>query len=246
MALYGLRPDRRESSSSTSSIPHSTRLSELAKMRWRSPASTSARDHSRAHAAASKGVLYHSQSPERTSAHRRTHGRDPLDTGRREGLCLPRSRATTRDLPRAQRLYRTTKPTCPKADDVRSRARASPVKASSAPCCVRAPWSPVSLEAAETSPPRLVGRGVGPAHAGATRRRPGAASVKKTGRVVIVHERRGPAGSGAELARSFAEQALTSLQRRCCASPGTTRRSPTPSSTPTCRMRRASYGRSST
>ncbi|HYM81879.1 MAG TPA: alpha-ketoacid dehydrogenase subunit beta [Candidatus Limnocylindria bacterium] len=217
MALYGLRPIAEIQFVDFIYPAFDQIVSELAKMRWRSAGQYPCPVIVRApYGGGIKGGLYHSQSPEAYFCH--TAGLTvviPSTPADAKGLLLA---ALEGEDPviflEPKRLYRTTKAEVPEGRMTVPLSSAR-IAREGEQCTVLAYGAmvPVSLEAAET----VAGRGwsvevvdlrtLVPLDADQV-----LASVKKTGRVVIVHEAPRTCGFGAELAALIAEQALTSLQ----------------------------------
>jgi len=217
MALYGMRPIAEIQFVDFIYPAFDQIVSELAKMRWRSAGQYAAPVIVRApYGGGIKGGLYHSQSPEAYFCH--TAGLTvviPSTPSDAKGLLLA---ALEGEDPviflEPKRLYRTTK------EEVRegrytvplSRARTA---RSGEHCTVLAYGAmvPVAVEAATAAEAKSWSvevvdlRTLVPLDQAAV-----IESVRRTGRVVIVHEAPRTCGFGAELAALIAEQALTSLQ----------------------------------
>jgi pyruvate dehydrogenase E1 component subunit beta len=217
MALYGLKPVAEIQFVDFIYPGFDQIVSELAKMRWRSAGQYACPVVVRApYGGGIKGGLYHSQSPEAYFCH--TAGLTvviPSTPSDAKGLLLA---ALAGEDPviflEPKRLYRSTR------EEVSAERYTVPLgKARVARpgehCTVLAYGAmvPVAQEAAEAAAASgwsvevLDLRTLLPLDAEAV-----LASVRKTGRVVIVHEAPRTCGFGAELAALVAEQALTSLQ----------------------------------
>ena len=217
MALYGLKPVAEIQFVDFVYPAFDQIVSELAKMRWRSANQYSAPVVVRApYGGGIKGGLYHSQSPEAYFAH--TPGLQvviPSTPSDAKGLLLA---ALAGDDPviflEPKRLYRTTK------EDVAEGAFTTPIglartarAGEHVTVLAYGAMVPVSVEAAEAAAAKgwsvevVDLRTLVPLDAEAM-----LASVRRTGRVVIVHEAPRTCGFGAELAALVAERALTSLQ----------------------------------
>jgi 2-oxoisovalerate dehydrogenase E1 component beta subunit len=217
MALYGLRPVAEIQFVDFIYPAFDQIVSELAKMRWRSAGQYGCPVIVRApYGGGIKGGLYHSQSPEAYFCH--TAGLTvviPSTPGDAKGLLLA---ALEGDDPviflEPKRLYRTTKADVPEGRFTVPLSSARIAREGTS-CTLLAYGAmvPVCVEAAETaaqagSSVEVVDlRTLVPLDAETV-----LASVRKTGRVVIVHEAPRTGGFGAELAALIAEQALTSLQ----------------------------------
>jgi 2-oxoisovalerate dehydrogenase E1 component beta subunit len=217
MALYGLRPVAEIQFVDFIYPAFDQIVSELAKMRWRSAGQYACPVIVRApYGGGIKGGLYHSQSPEAYFCH--TAGLTvviPSTPSDAKGLLLA---SLAGEDPviflEPKRLYRTVKEDVPdgRFEVPISRARMARVGEH---CTVLAYGAmvPVSLEAAEEVGQRgwsvevLDLRTLVPLDSETV-----LASVRKTGRVVVVHEATRTCGYGAELVALIAEQALTSLQ----------------------------------
>lgn len=219
MALYGLKPVAEIQFVDFIYPAFDQIVSELAKMRWRSAGQYSAPVVVRApYGGGIKGGLYHSQSPEAYFCH--TPGlkvvipSTPYDA---KGLLLA---ALEGDDPvmflEPKRLYRMLEI---KQDVPEGRftvpLSTTRVAREGEQCTVLAYGAmiPVSVEAAERAMERgwsievIDLRTLNPLDQDAV-----IEAVKRTGRVVIVHEAPRTCGYGAELAALIAERALTSLQ----------------------------------
>jgi 2-oxoisovalerate dehydrogenase E1 component beta subunit len=192
-------------------------VSELAKLRWRSAGQYSCPVVVRApYGGGIKGGLYHSQSPEAYFCH--TAGLKvaiPSTPADAKGMLLA---SLAGDDPviflEPKRLYRTVREDVPEGRFTTPLSKAR-VAREGADVTVLAYGAmvPVSVEAAEQAGGRgwsvevLDLRTLLPLDSETMLE-----SVRKTGRVVIVHEAPRTCGYGAELAAQIAEQALTSLQ----------------------------------
>jgi 2-oxoisovalerate dehydrogenase E1 component beta subunit len=216
MALYGLRPVAEIQFVDFIYPAFDQIVSELAKMRWRSAGQYSCPVVVRApYGGGIRGGLYHSQSPEAYFCH--TAGLTvviPASPSEAKGLLLA---AIDGEDPviflEPKRLYRSTR------EDVAEGRTTVPLSRAAIPragehCTVLAYGAmvPVAVEAAESVAERgwsveIVNlRTLVPLDQDTVLE-----SVRKTGRVVIVHEAPRTCGYGAELAALIAEQALTSL-----------------------------------
>lgn len=217
MALYGLKPVAEIQFVDFIYPAFDQIVSELAKMRWRSAGQYGCPVIVRApYGGGIKGGLYHSQSPEAYFCH--TAGLTvviPSTPGDAKGLLLA---ALEGDDPviflEPKRLYRTTKADVPEGHFTVPLSSARVAREGSS-CTLLAYGAmvPVCVEAAETAAQTGTSvevvdlRTLVPLDTETV-----LASVRKTGRVVIVHEAPRTGGFGAELAALIAEQALTSLQ----------------------------------
>ena len=217
MALYGMRPIAEIQFVDFIYPAFDQIVSELAKMRWRSAGQYSCPVIVRApYGGGIKGGLYHSQSPEAYFCH--TAGLTvviPSTPEDAKGLLLA---ALEGDDPvvflEPKRLYRTTKSDVAEGRFTVPLATAR-IAREGEHCTILTYGAmvPVSLEAADAAAERgwsievVDLRTLVPLDTDRV-----IASVKKTGRVVIVHEAPRTCGFGAELAALCAEQALTSLQ----------------------------------
>jgi pyruvate dehydrogenase E1 component beta subunit len=217
LALYGMRPIAEIQFIDFVFPGFDQIVSELAKMRWRSAGQYGCPVIVRApYGGGIRGGLYHSQSPEAYFCH--TPGLKvviPSTPGDAKGLLLE---ALAGDDPviflEPKRLYRTIKEDVPEG---RTRVPLGSARIARAgeQCTVVAYGAmvPVAVEAAEQAAARgwsvevVDLRTLLPLDAETM-----LASVRKTGRVVILHEAPRTCGYGAELAALIAEQALTSLQ----------------------------------
>jgi 2-oxoisovalerate dehydrogenase E1 component beta subunit len=217
MAIYGLRPIAEIQFVDFIYPGFDQIVSELAKMRWRSAGQYACPVIVRApFGGGIKGGLYHSQSPEAYFCH--TAGLTvviPSTPGDAKGLLLA---ALAGEDPviflEPKRLYRTTKADVPEGRFTVPLSSARIARAGEhVTLLAYGAMVPVCLEAAERaaergwSPEVVDLRTLVPLDAETVM-----ASVRKTGRVVIVHEAPRTCGYGAELAALVAEQALTSLQ----------------------------------
>jgi len=217
MALYGLKPVAEIQFVDFIYPAFDQIVSELAKMRWRSAGQYGCPVVVRApYGGGIRGGLYHSQSPEAYFCH--TAGLVtviPATPADAKGLLLA---ALAGDDPviflEPKRLYRSTREDVPEGHYTTPIGAARVARAGEH-CTVLAYGAmvAVSLEAAAEAAARgwslevLDLRTLVPLDAEAM-----LASVRKTGRVVIVHEAPRTCGFGAELAAQIAEQALTDLQ----------------------------------
>ena len=217
MALYGLRPVAEIQFVDFIYPAFDQIVSELAKMRWRSAGQYACPVIVRApYGGGIKGGLYHSQSPEAYFCH--TAGltvvipSTPTDA---KGLLLA---ALEGEDPviflEPKRLYRTIKEDVAEGRFTVPISRARVARAGEhCTVLVYGAMVPVSIEAAEQAAERgwsvevLDLRTLVPLDSDAV-----LASVRKTGRALIVHEAPRTCGYGAELSALIAEQALTSLQ----------------------------------
>jgi 2-oxoisovalerate dehydrogenase E1 component beta subunit len=216
MALYGLRPIAEIQFVDFIYPAFDQIVSEMAKFRWRSAGQYSCPVIVRApYGGGIKGGLYHSQSPEAYFAH--TAGLKvviPSTPADAKGLLLS---ALEGEDPviflEPKRLYRTLKEDVPEG---RHRVPLSTARIARAgeQCTVLTYGSmvPVALEAANDAAAKgwsvevLDLRTLVPLDSEAV-----LDSVRRTGRVVILHEAPRTCGYGAELAALIAERALTSL-----------------------------------
>ena len=216
MALYGLRPVAEIQFVDFIYPAFDQIVSELAKMRWRSAGQYSCPVVVRApYGGGIRGGLYHSQSPEAYFCH--TAGLTvviPASPSEAKGLLLS---AIEGEDPviflEPKRLYRSTREEVP-AGRTRVPLASAAIARAGAQCTVLAYGAmvPIAIEAAENVAERgwsveVVNlRTLVPLDQDTVLE-----SVRKTGRVVIVHEAPRTCGYGAELAALIAEQALTSL-----------------------------------
>ena len=217
MALYGMRPVAEIQFVDFIYPAFDQIVSEMAKLRWRSAGQYSCPVIVRApYGGGIKGGLYHSQSPEAYFCH--TAGLTvviPSTPADAKGLLLA---ALEGEDPviflEPKRLYRSVRDEVPEGRHTVPLSRVR-IAREGEHCTVLAYGAmvPVSLEAAAEAETRgwsvevVDLRTLVPLDAEAV-----LASVRKTGRVVIVHEAPRPCGYGAELSALIAEKALTSLQ----------------------------------
>jgi 2-oxoisovalerate dehydrogenase E1 component beta subunit len=216
MALYGLRPVAEIQFVDFIYPAFDQIVSEMAKLRWRSAGQYACPVIVRApYGGGIKGGLDHSQSPEAYFCH--TAGLKvviPSTPGDAKGLLLA---ALEGEDPviflEPKRLYRTTKEDVPEGRYSVPLGRARIARAGDG-CTLLAYGAmvPVAVEAAGKALEKgwsaevVDLRTLTPLDTEAV-----LTSVRKTGRVVIVHEAPRTCGYGAELAALIAEQALTSL-----------------------------------
>jgi 2-oxoisovalerate dehydrogenase E1 component beta subunit len=217
MALYGLRPVAEIQFVDFIYPAFDQIVSELAKMRWRSAGQYACPVVVRApYGGGIRGGLYHSQSPEAYFCH--TTGLQvviPSTPADAKGLLLS---ALTGEDPviflEPKRLYRSVK------EDVPEGRTSVPIgsarvarEGSQLTVLAYGAMVPVAIEAATQAAERgwsievIDLRTLVPLDSATLLE-----SVRKTGRVVILHEAPRTCGYGAELAAIVAEQALTSLQ----------------------------------
>jgi 2-oxoisovalerate dehydrogenase E1 component beta subunit len=217
MALYGLKPVVEIQFVDFIYPAFDQIVSEMAKLRWRSAGQYACPMVLRApYGGGIKGGLYHSQSPEAYFCH--TAGLTvviPSTPSDAKGLLLA---ALAGEDPviflEPKRLYRSTREEVAEGRFTVPVSRAR-VAREGEHCTVLAYGAmvPVALEAATTAAERgwsvevVDLRTLSPLDSDAV-----LASVRKTGRVVVLHEAPRTCGYGAELAALIAEQALTSLQ----------------------------------
>ena len=216
MALYGMRPVAEIQFVDFIYPAFDQIVSEMAKLRWRSAGQYSCPVVVRApYGGGIKGGLYHSQSPEAYFCH--TTGLKvviPATPADAKGLLL---QALAEEDPviflEPKRLYRSTKEEVPAGRTATPLGRARVAReGAQVTVLTYGAMVPVSLEAAEQAAARghsvevVDLRTLLPLDTEAV-----LASVRKTGRAVIVHEAPRTCGYGAELAALLAEQALTSL-----------------------------------
>ena len=217
MAIYGMKPVAEIQFIDFVYPAFDQIVSELAKLRWRSAGQYSCPVVVRApYGGGIRGGLYHSQSPEAYFCH--TAGLTvviPATPREAKGLLLA---ALEGEDPviflEPKRLYRTVREDVPEGRFTVPISQAA-VARPGEHCTVLAYGAmvPLAVEAANQAAERgwLVEvvnlRTLAPLDAETM-----LASVRKTGRVVIVHEAPRTCGYGAELAALIAEQALTSLQ----------------------------------
>jgi 2-oxoisovalerate dehydrogenase E1 component beta subunit len=216
MALYGMRPVAEIQFVDFIYPAFDQIVSELAKLRWRSAGQYSCPVVVRApYGGGIRGGLYHSQSPEAYFCH--TAGLTvviPASPSEAKGLLLA---SLAGDDPviflEPKRLYRSTREEVPEGRTTLPLSRAAIARAGEQ-CTVLAYGAmvPIALAAAESAAERgwsveVVNlRTLVPLDQDTVLE-----SVRKTGRVAIVHEAPRTCGYGAELAALIAEQALTSL-----------------------------------
>lgn len=216
MALYGLKPVAEIQFVDFIYPGFDQIVSELAKFRWRSAGQYSCPVVVRApFGGGIRGGLYHSQSPEAYFAH--TAGLQvliPSTPSDAKGLLLS---ALAGDDPviflEPKRLYRTIKEDVPEGSYLTPIGQARTAREGEhITVLTYGAMVQTSLEAAELAAGRgwnvevLDLRTLVPLDAEAV-----LTSVRKTGRVVIVHEAPRTCGYGAELSALIAERALTSL-----------------------------------
>ena len=214
MALYGLRPVAEIQFSDFIYPAFDQIVSEAAKMRYRSNGQYAAPIVVRAPVGGGiKGGLYHSQSPEAYFAH--TAGLvvvSPATPSDAKGLLLSALRSPDPVMfLEPKRLYRTAKEEVPDgaAPEVPLGVARVAREGTDVTILTYGSMTPVCLEAAEkasASVEVLDLRTLVPLDVDAV-----LASVRKTGRCVIVHEAPRTCGYGAELAAIVAERALGSL-----------------------------------
>jgi len=217
MGLYGLKPVVEIQFVDFIYPAFDQIVSEMAKMRWRSAGQYTCPVIVRApYGGGIKGGLYHSQSPEAYFCH--TAGLTvviPSTPSDAKGLLLA---ALAGDDPviflEPKRLYRSTREEVAEGHFTVPLASARIARAGEQ-CTVLAYGAmvPVAVEAADQAAERgwsvevVDLRTLNPLDSETV-----LASVRKTGRVVVLHEAPRTCGYGAELAALIAEQALTSLQ----------------------------------
>jgi pyruvate dehydrogenase E1 component beta subunit len=217
MALYGLKPVVEIQFVDFIYPAFDQIVSEMAKMRWRSAGQYACPVIVRApYGGGIKGGLYHSQSPEAYFCH--TAGLTvviPSTPSDAKGLLLA---ALAGDDPviflEPKRLYRSLREEVAEGHFTVPLASARIARAGEQ-CTVLAYGAmvPIAVEAADQAAARgwsvevVDLRTLTPLDTEAV-----LASVRKTGRVVVLHEAPRTCGFGAELAALIAEQALTSLQ----------------------------------
>jgi 2-oxoisovalerate dehydrogenase E1 component beta subunit len=217
MALYGMKPIAEIQFVDFIYPAFDQIVSELAKMRWRSAGQYSCPVVVRApYGGGIRGGLYHSQSPEAYFCH--TAGLTvviPATPAEAKGLLLS---AIEGEDPviflEPKRLYRSVREEVPEGRFTTPLSKAEVVRPGEQ-CSVIAYGAmvPVALEAAKAAETRGCSievvnlRTLVPLDTETV-----LDSVRKTGRVVILHEAPRTCGFGAELAALVAEQALTSLQ----------------------------------
>jgi 2-oxoisovalerate dehydrogenase E1 component beta subunit len=217
MALYGMRPIAEIQFVDFIYSAFDQIVSELAKLRWRSAGQYACPVIVRApYGGGIKGGLYHSQSPEAYFCH--TAGLKvviPSTPSDAKGLLLA---ALEGEDPviflEPKRLYRTIKEEVAEGRFTTPLSRARIARAGDKVTVLAyGAMVPVSLEAATKAEERgwsievVDLRTLVPLDQDAV-----LASVRRTGRVVIVHEAPRTCGYGAELSAIIAEKALTSLQ----------------------------------
>jgi 2-oxoisovalerate dehydrogenase E1 component beta subunit len=217
MALYGMKPVAEIQFVDFIYPAFDQIVSELSKMRWRSAGQYSCPVVVRApYGGGIRGGLYHSQSPEAYFCH--TAGLTvviPATPSEAKGLLLS---AIAGDDPviflEPKRLYRSTREEVPEGRYTTPLSKAEVVRAGEHVSVIAyGAMVPVALEAASEAEDRgwsveVVNlRTLVPLDADTMLE-----SVRKTGRVVLLHEAPRTCGFGAELAALIAEQALTSLQ----------------------------------
>jgi len=217
MALYGLRPVAEIQFVDFIYPAFDQIVSELAKFRWRSAGQYSCPVVVRApYGGGIRGGLYHSQSPEAYFCH--TTGLQvviPSTPADAKGLLLAALRGEDPVIfLEPKRLYRSVKEEVPEGAYTVPIGRARVARPGEhVSLLTYGAMVPVSLEAAEQAAARgwnvevLDLRTLLPLDTEAVLE-----SVRRTGRVVVVHEAPRTCGYGAELAALVAEQALTSLQ----------------------------------
>ncbi|TMQ71862.1 MAG: alpha-ketoacid dehydrogenase subunit beta [Candidatus Eisenbacteria bacterium] len=217
MALYGMRPIAEIQFVDFIYPAFDQIVSEMAKMRWRSAGQYACPVIVRApYGGGIRGGLYHSQSPEAYFCH--TAGLTvviPASPAEAKGLLLS---AMAGEDPviflEPKRLYRSMREEVPEGRFTTPLSQAAVVREGDQ-CSLIAYGAmvPVALDAAQQAEVRgwsvevLNLRTLVPLDVDAV-----LASVRKTGRVIILHEAPRTCGFGAELAALVAEQALTSLQ----------------------------------
>jgi 2-oxoisovalerate dehydrogenase E1 component beta subunit len=217
MALHGLRPVAEIQFVDFIYPAFDQMVSELAKLRWRSAGQYACPVVVRApYGGGIKGGLYHSQSPEAYFCH--TAGLQvviPSTPADAKGLLLS---ALAGGDPvvflEPKRLYRTLKEEVPEGRTAVPIGAARTARAGTdATVLAYGAMVPVALEAAAQAEARgwsvevLDLRTLAPLDSDAVLE-----SVRRIGRVVILHEAPRTCGYGAELAALVAEQALTTLQ----------------------------------
>jgi 2-oxoisovalerate dehydrogenase E1 component beta subunit len=217
MAMYGLRPVAEIQFVDFIYPAFDQIVSELAKLRWRSAGQYACPVVVRApYGGGIRGGLYHSQSPEAYFCH--TPGLQvviPSTPADAKGLLLS---AIAGEDPviflEPKRLYRSVKEDVPEGPTRVPIGKARIAReGEQLTVLAYGAMVPVAVEAAESAAAKgwsvevVDLRTLLPLDAATM-----LASVRKTGRVVIVHEAPRTCGYGAELAALIAEQALTSLQ----------------------------------
>ena len=217
MAIYGMRPIAEIQFVDFIYPAFDQIVSEMAKLRWRSAGQYTCPVIVRApYGGGIRGGLYHSQSPEAYFCH--TAGLTVvIPAGPREAKGLLLAALAGEDpviFLEPKRLYRSMREEVPEGSYTVPLSRAE-VAREGEHCTVLAYGAmvPVALEAAAEAASKSWSvevvnlRTLTPLDSETM-----LASVRKTGRVVIVHEAPRTCGYGAELAALIAEQALTSLQ----------------------------------
>jgi pyruvate dehydrogenase E1 component subunit beta len=217
MAIYGMRPIAEIQFVDFIYPAFDQIVSEMAKLRWRSAGQYTCPVIVRApYGGGIRGGLYHSQSPEAYFCH--TAGLTVvIPAGPREAKGLLLAALASEDpviFLEPKRLYRSMREEVPEGSYTVPLSRAE-VAREGEHCTVLAYGAmvPVALEAAAEAESKSWSvevvnlRTLTPLDSETM-----LASVRKTGRVVIVHEAPRTCGYGAELAALIAEQALTSLQ----------------------------------
>jgi 2-oxoisovalerate dehydrogenase E1 component beta subunit len=217
MALYGMRPVAEIQFVDFIYPAFDQIVSEMAKMRWRSAGQYACPVIVRApYGGGIRGGLYHSQSPEAYFCH--TAGLTvviPATPTEAKGLLLS---ALAGEDPviflEPKRLYRSTREDVPEGRFTLPLSQAAVAREGEhLTVLAYGAMVPIALEAAREAESRgwsveVVNlRTLTPLDTSTVLE-----SVRKTGRVVIVHEAPRTCGFGAELAALVAEQALTSLQ----------------------------------
>jgi len=217
MALYGLKPVAEIQFVDFIYPAFDQIVSELSKFRWRSAGQYACPVVVRApYGGGIRGGLYHSQSPEAYFCH--TAGLQvviPSTPTDAKGLLLAAIEGQDPVMfLEPKRLYRAAREEVPAGSFTVPIGKARTARAGEhVTVLAYGAMVPVSLEAAEQAAERgwstevIDLRTLLPLDAEAV-----LASVRRTGRVVIVHEAPRTCGFGAELAALIAEQALTSLQ----------------------------------
>jgi len=217
MALYGLKPVAEIQFVDFIYPAFDQIVSELAKFRWRSAGQYSCPVVVRApYGGGIRGGLYHSQSPEAYFCH--TTGLQvviPSTPSDAKGLLLSAIQAPDPVMfLEPKRLYRATREEVPERSYTVPIGKARVARAGEHVSLIAyGAMVPVSLEAAERASERgwsvevVDLRTLLPLDTESVMD-----SVRRTGRVVIVHEAPRTCGFGAEVAALIAEQALTSLQ----------------------------------
>ena len=217
MALYGLKPVAEIQFVDFIYPAFDQIVSELAKFRWRSAGQYSCPVVVRApYGGGIRGGLYHSQSPEAYFCH--TTGLQvviPSTPSDAKGLLLSAIQAPDPVMfLEPKRLYRATREEVPERSYTVPIGKARVARAGEHVSLIAyGAMVPVSLEAAERASERgwsvevVDLRTLLPLDTESVMD-----SVRRTGRVVIVHEAPRTCGYGAELSALIAERALTSLQ----------------------------------